>query len=334
MEFDRGWMSAHFVTDPTTQRAELANARVLIHEKKISAAADLLPVLELCAQDGAPLLIIAEDIEGEALAMLVVNKLRGILQCAAVKAPGFGDRRTAMLQDLAILTGATPVMEGLGRKLDQITLAELGTAARVSIEKGKTQLIDGGGERQALQGRCALIRKELSEANSTYDKDKLEERLAKLEGGVCELLVGGATESEVKERKARVEDALAAVRAAAEEGLVTGGGTALIRAEAAVAKLDLAGDEALGAQAVGKALSVVVRTLAANGGENPGVIAERVRNAKGHHGYNALTGEIEDLAKAGVLEPAKVLRCALEHAASIGTTLLSLDAAIAEAPAN
>ncbi len=332
MEFDRGWLSAYFVTDAATQRTELVNARVLIHEKKISAATDLLPILERCAGDGVPLLIIAEDIEAEALALLVVNKMRGILQCAAVKAPGFGDRRTAMLHDLAVLTGAQPVMEGLGRKLDQVTMEELGTASRIVIDKGNTQIIGGGGERSALQGRCALIRKELSEAKSTYDKDKLEERLAKLEGGVVELLVGGATESEVKERKSRLEDALAAVRAAAEEGLVIGGGTALIRAEGVVAKLKLEGDEALGARAVHAALSGVVRTLATNAGENPGVIAERVRDAKNGEGFNALTGEIEDLAKAGVVDPTKVLRSALQHAASVGTTLISLDAAIAESP--
>ncbi len=332
MQFDKGYLSPYFVTDPDTMDCNLENAYVLINEKKISNLKDLLPVLEKIAKTGRPLLIIAEDVEGEALAALVVNKLRGTLNIAAVKAPGFGDRRKAMLEDLAILTGGRCITEDLGIKLENIELEDLGEAKRATITKEDTTIVEGGGGSEAISGRVNQIRKQIEDTSSDYDREKLQERLAKLAGGVAVINVGAATETEMKEKKARVEDALHATRAAVEEGIVPGGGTALIRAQAGVGELGLEGDEATGAEIISAAIEAPLRQLAANAGLEGALIVEKVRNASGNEGYNVATGEYADLIEAGVVDPTKVTRSALQNAASISGLLLTTECLITDLP--
>ncbi len=332
MQFDRGYLSPYFVTDPEKMEVVLSEPYILLHEKKISSMKDMIPILEQVARSGKPLLIIAEDVEGEALATLVVNKLRGTLQCAAVKAPGFGDRRKAMLQDIAILTGGRVISEDLGLKLENVTLNDLGTAKTVRIDKDNTTIVDGGGSREDLEARVKQIRVQIEETTSDYDREKLQERLAKLIGGVAVINVGAATETEMKEKKARVEDALNATRAAVEEGVVPGGGVALLRALAAVAKLKLEGEEQAGAQLVMRALEEPVRQIANNAGEEGSVVVEKVKAGKGAFGYNAETGEYEDLMKVGIIDPTKVTRFALQNAASVAGLLLTTEAMVAEKP--
>ena len=337
MQFDKGYLSPYFVTDAETMECSLENAYLLINEKKISSLKDMLPLLEKIAKTGRPLLIIAEDVEGEALATLVVNKLRGTLNIAAVKAPGFGDRRKAMLEDLAILTGGKVITEDLGIKLENVELDDLGEAKRVTITKEATTLVEGGGTSEGISGRVNQIRKQIEDTSSDYDREKLQERLAKLAGGVAVISVGAATETEMKEKKARVEDALHATRAAVEEGIVAGGGTALIRAlaGAVTAKyLDKASseDEKTGMGIVAKAVESPLRQLAANAGLEGALIVEKVANEKGNIGYNVATGEYVDLIKAGVVDPTKVTRSALQNAASIAGLLLTTEALITEIP--
>ncbi|HED00076.1 MAG TPA: chaperonin GroEL [Proteobacteria bacterium] len=332
MQFDRGYISPYFVTDPEKMEAVLSDPYILLNEKKISNMKDLLPVLEQIAKMGKPLLILSEDVEGEALATLVVNKLRGTLQCAAVKAPGFGDRRKAMLEDIAILTGGQVVSEDLGIKLENISLKDLGTAKRITIDKDNTTIVDGGGERSALEGRVKQIRTQIEETTSDYDREKLQERLAKLIGGVAVINVGAATETEMKEKKARVEDALNATRAAVEEGIVPGGGVALVRCIPALSKLKLHGDEQLGVNLIKRALEEPVRQIANNAGFEGSVVVDRVKNEKDSVGFNAETGEFEDLIKAGVIDPTKVTRFALQNAASVAGLLLTTEAMVAEKP--
>ncbi len=332
MQFDKGYLSPYFVTDSEAMEAVLENAYVLIHEKKISNLKDLLPLLEQIAKSGKPLLVIAEDIEGEALATLVVNKIRGTFQAAAVKAPGFGDRRKAMLQDIAILTGGLAITEDLGRTLDSITLADLGRAKRVAIDKDNTTIIEGAGTSADIMGRINLIRRQIEETTSDYDREKLQERLAKLAGGVAVINVGAATEIEMKEKKARVEDALHATRAAVEEGIVPGGGVALLRSQEAGASVKLEGDEAVGAKIVVRALEDPLRQLATNAGDEGATVVQTVKTKKGSVGYNAETGEFEDLLKAGVIDPTKVVRTALQNAASVAALLLTTEVLIAEIP--
>ncbi|MDQ7837349.1 MAG: chaperonin GroEL [Thermodesulfobacteriota bacterium] len=332
MQFDRGYISPYFVTDPEKMEAVLSDPYILLNEKKISNMKDLLPVLEQIAKMGRPLLILSEDVEGEALATLVVNKLRGTLQCAAVKAPGFGDRRKAMLEDIAILTGGQVVSEDLGIKLENISLKDLGTAKRITIDKDNTTIVDGGGERSALEGRVKQIRTQIEETTSDYDREKLQERLAKLIGGVAVINVGAATETEMKEKKARVEDALNATRAAVEEGIVPGGGVAFIRCIPALTKLKLHGDEQLGVNLIKRALEEPVRQIANNAGFEGSVVVDRVKNEKDSVGFNAETGEFEDLIKAGVIDPTKVTRFALQNAASVAGLLLTTEAMVAEKP--
>ncbi|MCH2101624.1 MAG: chaperonin GroEL [Planctomycetes bacterium] len=333
MQFDKGYLSPHFATNAETLECELENPFILIFEKKISSIRDMLPLLEQVAQSGKPLLIIAEDIEGEALATLVVNRLRGIFKCAAVKAPGFGDRRKAMMEDIAILTGGTAMMEDLGHKLENASQEVLGTAKRVIITKDDTTIIEGGGKKEDIQSRMDQIRAEIDRTTSDYDKEKLLERLAKLAGGVAVLNVGAATEAEMKEKKDRVEDALAAVRAASEEGILPGGGSSLIRAQAVIDKLELEGDAKSGAQIVRRALESPLRQLAANGGVDGAVIVERVRAEDGFaKGYNAATDEMIDLIDAGIIDPTKVVRTALQNAASVSTLLLTTEAVVSEVP--
>ncbi len=332
MQFDRGYLSPYFVTDPEKMEVVLSEPYILLHEKKISSMKDMIPILEQVARSGKPLLIIAEDVEGEALATLVVNKLRGTLQCAAVKAPGFGDRRKAMLQDIAILTGGRVISEDLGLKLENVTLNDLGTAKTVRVDKDNTTIVDGGGTRQDLEARVKQIRVQIEETTSDYDREKLQERLAKLIGGVAVINVGAATETEMKEKKARVEDALNATRAAVEEGVVPGGGVALLRALAAVSKLKLEGEEQSGAKLVMRALEEPVRQIANNAGEEGSVVVEKVKAGKGAFGYNAETGEYEDLMKAGIIDPTKVTRFALQNAASVAGLLLTTEAMVAEKP--
>jgi chaperonin GroEL len=335
MQFDKGYLSPHFVTNPEEMSCELENPYVLIHEKKLSSVKDMLPLLEKVARSGKPLLVIAEEVEGEALATLVVNRLRGVFQCCAVKAPGFGDRRKAMLQDIAALTGGTPVMEDLGIDVQNLDLKDLGTAKRVVVEKENTTIIEGGGSKSDIQGRIAQIRKELETTTSDYDKEKLEERLAKLAGGVAQINVGAATEAEMKEKKARVEDALHATRAAVEEGILPGGGVALLRSIATVETLakKLSGDEQIGALIVRRALEAPLRQIAGNAGVDGSIVIQKVREAKEQgFGYNAATAEYEDLVKAGVIDPTKVVRTALQNAASIATLLLTTEAVISEIP--
>ena len=332
MQFDKGYLSPYFVTDPDTMEANLENAYILINEKKVSNLKDLLPILEKIAKTGRPLLIIAEDVEGEALAALVVNKLRGTLNIAAVKAPGFGDRRKAMLEDLAILTGGRCITEDLGIKLENIELEDLGEAKRTTITKDDTTIVEGGGGSEAISGRVNQIRKQIEDTSSDYDREKLQERLAKLAGGVAVINVGAATETEMKEKKARVEDALHATRAAVEEGIVPGGGTALIRAQAGVGDLGLVGDEATGALLIASAIESPLRQLAANAGLEGALIVEKVRNSSGNTGYNVATGEYVDLIEAGVVDPTKVTRSALQNAASISGLLLTTEALITDLP--
>jgi chaperonin GroEL len=330
MQFDKGYLSPYFVTNAESMEVLLDNAYLLINEKKISSLKDMLPLLEKVAKTGRPLLIIAEDVEGEALATLVVNKLRGILNIAAVKAPGFGDRRKAMLEDLAILTGGKVITEDLGIKLESVELSDLGTAKRVTITKENTTIVEGAGTSESITGRVNQIRRQIEETTSDYDREKLQERLAKLAGGVAVINVGAATETEMKEKKARVEDALHATRAAVEEGIVPGGGTALIRAQAAIGDLGLVGDEKTGAGIVARAVEAPLRQLAANAGREGALIVENVKTNKEGHGYNVATDKYEDLIASGVVDPTKVTRSALQNAASIAGLLLTTEALITE----
>ncbi|GEP42230.1 chaperonin GroEL [Brevifollis gellanilyticus] len=332
MQFDKGYLSPYFVTNPETMEANLENAFILINEKKVSSLKDMLPLLEKVARSGKPLLIIAEDVEGEALATLVVNKLRGTLNIVAVKAPGFGDRRKAMLEDIAILTGGRCITEDLGIKLENIELSDLGRAKRITIGKENTVIVEGEGSSDAIAGRVQQIKNQIAETTSDYDREKLQERLAKLAGGVAVINVGAATETEMKEKKARVEDALHATRAAVEEGIVPGGGVALIRAQAAVGDLGLTGDEKTGAEIIARAIEAPLRQLAANAGVEGALIVAEVKKGKGNHGYNVATGEYTDLIKAGVVDPAKVTRSALQNAASISGLLLTTECLIADIP--
>jgi chaperonin GroEL len=333
MQFDKGYLSPYFVTNPESMEAFLENAYILINEKKISSLKDMLPLLEKVAKTGRPLLIIAEDVEGEALATLVVNKLRGILNIAAVKAPGFGDRRKAMLEDLAILTGGRVITEDLGIKLEGVELSDLGEAKRISITKENTTIVEGGGTSEGITGRVNQIRRQIEDTTSDYDREKLQERLAKLAGGVAVINVGAATETEMKEKKARVEDALHATRAAVEEGIVAGGGTALIRAHAAIGDLGLVGDEKTGAGIVSRAVEAPLRQLVANAGREAALIVEHVKNGKGGEGYNVATDKFEDLIASGVVDPTKVTRTALQNAASISGLLLTTECLITDLPA-
>jgi chaperonin GroEL len=331
MQFDRGYLSPYFVTDPERMECVLEDVRILIHEKKISSMKDLLPLLEQTAKMSKPLLIIAEDIDGEALATLVVNKLRGTLQCAAVKAPGFGDRRKAMLEDVAILTGGKAITEDLGIKLENVKIDELGSAKKVTIDKDNTTIIAGAGKSSEVEGRIRQLRVQIEETTSDYDKEKLQERLAKLVGGVAVIKVGAATETELKEKKARVEDAMHATRAAVEEGIVAGGGTALLRCLPALEKLKLHDDEAIGVNIVKRALEEPMRQIAQNAGHEGALVVGRVRESKEENfGFNAETGEFGDLVKDGVIDPAKVTRLALQNAASIVSLMLTTEVLIAE----
>ena len=332
MQFDKGYLSPYFVTNAESMEAVLENAYILIHEKKISSLKDLLPLLEKVAKAGRPLLIISEDVEGEALATLVVNKLRGTLQVAAVKAPGFGDRRKAMLEDIAVLTGGRLITEDLGIKLENITLDDLGKAKRVTIDKENTTIVEGEGSTADIQGRVNQIRRQIEETTSDYDREKLQERLAKLAGGVAVINVGAATETEMKEKKARVEDALHATRAAVEEGIVPGGGVAFIRTQGALDAVKLEGDEAVGLEIVRRAIESPLRQLANNAGQEGALIVQEVKKRKGNEGYNVATGEYTDLVKAGVVDPTKVTRTALQNAASISGLLLTTEALVTELP--
>jgi chaperonin GroEL len=332
MQFDRGYLSPYFVTDPEKMLVQLDEPYILLHEKKISAMKDLVPILEQVAKSGRPLLLIAEDVEGEALATLVVNKLRGTLKAAAAKAPGFGDRRKAMLEDIAILTGGQVISEDLGIKMEKMTLNDLGTARRVTLDKDNTTIVDGGGSRKALEGRVKQIRAQIDETTSDYDREKLQERLAKLIGGVAVISVGAATETEMKEKKDRVEDALNATRAAVEEGIVPGGGVALVRCLKGIEGLSLEGDEKAGSDIIRRALEEPIRQIANNAGFEGSVVVQRVMEGKGSFGFNAETGEYEDLLKAGIIDPTKVTRFALQNAASVAGLLLTTEAMIAEKP--
>ncbi len=333
MQFDRGYLSPYFVTDPNTMQCVLEDPYILVFEKKISNIKDLVPLLEAVVQQGKPLLIVAEDVEGEALATLVINRIRGTFKCCAVKAPGYGDRRKAMLEDIAILTGGTAIFEALGVKLDSVKLTDLGRAKKVIVDKDNTTIIEGAGKSADLKGRIEQIRREIENATSDYDKEKLEERLAKLAGGVAKINVGAATESEMMEKKARVEDALHATRAAVEEGILPGGGVALVRAAAAQKpSSDMEADERIGYDIVVRACRAPLTQIAENAGKDGGIVCEKVAEGKGNFGYNALTDTFEDLVKAGVIDPAKVVRTALANAASVSTLLLTSDALVAEKP--
>src|SRR5271170_5429878 len=333
MQFDRGYLSPYFVTDPERMECLMEDVRILIYEKKISSMKDLLPLLEKTAKIGKPLLIIAEDLEGEALATLVVNKLRGTLQCAAVKAPGFGDRRKAMLEDIATLTGGKAITEDLGIKLENVKEEDLGRAKKVTIDKDNTTIIEGGGKASEIEGRIKQLRAQVEESTSDYDKEKLQERLAKLVGGVAVIKVGAATETELKEKKARVEDAMHATRAAVEEGIVAGGGVALLRCIPALEKLKLHDDEAVGAGIVRRALEEPARQIALNAGDEGAIVVGKILESKdSNYGFNALTNDYEDLVKAGVLDPTKVVRTALTNAGSIASLMLTTEALVAEIP--
>lgn len=332
LQFDRGYLSPYFNTDTETMECVMENAYVLIHEKKISNIKDLVPVLEKVVNAGKPLIIIAEDVEGEALATLVINKLRGTFKIAAVKAPGYGDRRKAMLQDLAIMVGGQAIFDDLGIKLENIELADLGTAKKIVVDKDNTTVIEGGGKKADIQSRIDQIRRELENSSSDYDREKLEERIAKLAGGVAQVNVGAATESEMKEKKARVEDALHATRAAVEEGILPGGGVALLRSSTAVKPGKLSHDEKVGYDIIVRACKAPLTQIANNAGVDGAVVCEKVSNETGNSGYNAATGKYEDLVKAGVIDPTKVTRTALQNAASVSTLLLTSDALIADAP--
>jgi chaperonin GroEL len=332
MQFDRGFLSPYFITNPDSMEAILEEPLILIHDKKISGMKDLLPVLEKVAQLGKTLLIIAEEVEGEALATLVVNKLRGTLKVCAVKAPGFGDRRKAMLEDIAILTDGKVIAEELGLKLENTSVSDLGKAKRITIDKDNTTIVEGGGKSADIKGRVNSIRKQIEETTSDYDKEKLQERLAKLAGGVAVINVGAATETEMKEKKARVEDALHATRAAVEEGIIPGGGVALLRALPALDKLKLEGDEAIGVTIIKKALEEPIRLIVENSGVEGSIVVNRVKEEKGAFGYNAETGNYEDLMASGVIDPTKVARIALENAASIASLLVTTECVVAEKP--
>ncbi len=333
MQFDRGYLSPYFVTDPERMEVALENAYILINEKKISSMKDLLPLLEQIAKSGKPLLIIAEDVEGEALATLVVNKLRGTLQVAAVKAPGFGDRRKAMLQDIAILTGGKAITEDLGIKLENVQISDLGQAKKITIDKDNTTVVEGKGKHAEIEGRVKEIRSQIDKTTSDYDREKLQERLAKLVGGVAVIKVGAATETEMKEKKARVEDAMHATRAAVEEGIVPGGGVALARCAAALDKVKAEGDEQIGINIVKRAITEPLRMIAENAGEEGAVVLGKVLDSKEtNYGFNAFSNEYEDLVKAGVLDPTKVVRTALQNAGSIASLMLTTEALIAEIP--
>ncbi|MFY3135195.1 chaperonin GroEL [Achromobacter xylosoxidans] len=332
MQFDRGYLSPYFITDPEKQVAQLDDPLVLLYDKKISNVRELLPVLESAAKAGKPLLIVAEDVEGEALATLVVNAMRGVLKVTAVKAPGFGDRRKAMLEDIAILTGATVISEETGKQLEKATLQDLGSAKRIEVRKEDTIIIDGAGKQEAIDARVKTLRKQIEDATSDYDREKLQERVAKLAGGVAVIKVGAATEVEMKEKKDRVDDALHATRAAVEEGIVPGGGVALLRARAAIQDLKGANaDQDAGIRIVRRALEAPLRAIVANAGEEPSVVVAKVADAKGNHGYNAATGEYGDLVEIGVVDPTKVTRTALQNAASIAGLILTTDATVAQA---
>ena len=332
MQFDRGYLSPYFVTNPATMEAVLEDAYILIYEKKISSVKDMVPILEKVAQSGKPLLIIAEDIDGEALATLVINKLRGTFKCAAVKAPGYGDRRKAMLEDIAVLSGGKPIFEALGIDLENVALTDLGHAKKVQIDKDNTTIIEGSGKSDAIKGRIEAIRREIADTKSDYDREKLEERLAKLAGGVAKINVGAATESEMKEKKARVEDALHATRAALEEGILPGGGVALLRASTKVKPEGLTADEKTGYQIIIRACSAPIHQIAENAGQDGGVVVSKVAEGTGNFGYDALNDTYVDMVKAGIIDPTKVTRSALQNAASVSTLLLTSDALIADAP--
>ncbi len=332
MQFDRGYLSPYFVTDPERMEVVLENAVILIHEKKISSMKDLLPLLEQVARAGKPLVIVAEDVDGEALATLVVNKLRGTLQAAAVKAPGFGDRRKAMLEDIAVLTGGRAITEDLGIKLENIKLDDLGKAKKVTIDKDNTTIVEGAGNQSAIEGRVKQIRTQVEDTTSDYDREKLQERLAKLVGGVAVIKVGAATETEMKEKKARVEDAMHATKAAVEEGIVPGGGVALIRAAKALDSLKVDGDQKVGVDLIKKAVEAPVRWIATNAGQEGSIVVQRVKEAKDEEGYNAATDKFENLVNAGVIDPTKVVRTALQNAASIASLLLTTEALVSEIP--
>jgi chaperonin GroEL len=333
MQFDRGYLSPYFINNQDSMNAELEDPLILLHDKKISSIRDMLPVLENVAKAGKPLLIVAEDVEGEALATLVVNTIRGIVKVAAVKAPGFGDRRKAMLEDLAILTGATVISEEVGLTLEKTTLDDLGSAKKVQVSKENTTIIDGAGSADNIQGRVKQIRAQIDEATSDYDKEKLQERLAKLAGGVAVIKVGAATEVEMKEKKARVEDALHSTRAAVEEGVVAGGGTALVRALASLE--GLAGknhDQDVGISILRRALEEPLRQIVANAGDEPSVVLNTVRSGEGNYGYNAATAEFGDMVEMGILDPTKVTRTALQNAASVAGLMITTEAMVAEEP--
>lgn len=332
LQFDKGYLSPYFVTNPSSMKVIMEESYILIHEKKITTAKSLLPAMEKAAQQGRPLLVIAEDIEGEALTLMVVNKLRGTVKCAGVKAPGFGDRRKAMMEDIAILTGGKAIFEDLGINLEGVQLKDLGRAKKVEIEKENTTIIEGAGTTKAIQGRIEQIRNEIKATTSDYDREKLEERLAKLSGGVAQINVGAATESEMKERKARVEDALHATRAAVEEGIVPGGGVALIRASAALNKLKLKGDEAVGVDILRRALKAPLIQIANNAGVNGSLVLQKVEEATGNYGYDAANDKYCDMIEQGIIDATKVVRCALQNASSVATLLLTTDALIAKIP--
>jgi chaperonin GroEL len=332
MQFDRGYLSPYFATNPEKMLVEIDEPYILFHEKKISSMRDLVPILERIAQSGRPIIIVAEEVEGEALATLVVNKIRGTLRCAAVKAPGFGDRRKAMLEDMAILTGGKVIAEELGLKLENLTLDDLGRCKRIVIDKDNTTIVGGAGKKDAIQARIAQIRAQIEETTSDYDREKLQERLAKLVGGVAILRVGAATEVEMKEKKARVDDAMHATKAAVEEGIVPGGGVALLRAQAALDNLKAEGDQAIGVEIIRRAMEEPLRQIVSNAGGEASVVVNRIRESKDDFGYNALTGTYEPLFKAGVIDPAKVVRSALQNAASVAGLLITAEAAIANKP--
>jgi chaperonin GroEL len=332
LQFDRGYISPYFVTDPERMEVVLENPAILIHEKKVGSMKDLLPVLEQVAKQDRPLLIISEDLEGEALATLVVNKLRGTLKAAAVKAPGYGDRRKAMLEDIATLTGGRAITEDLGVRLENLKIEDLGSAKKVTIDKDTTTIVEGAGKSEAIQGRVKQIRAQIEDTTSDYDREKLQERLAKLVGGVAIIKVGAATESEMKEKKARVEDAMHATKAAVEEGIVPGGGVALLRAARALVKLTLEGDEHVGVKIIGKATEAPLRWIATNAGHEGAVVVERVKGLKDAEGFNAQTEAYEDLVQAGVIDPTKVVRSALQNAASIAALLLTTEVVVSQIP--
>ena len=332
MQFDRGYLSPYFVTDPERMEAVLENPAILIHEKKISSMKDLLPLLEQVARTGRPLLIVAEDVEGEALATLVVNKLRGTLHAVAVKAPGFGDRRKAMLEDIAVLTGGKAMTEDLGLKLENVRIEDLGKAKKVTIDKDNTTIIEGDGTHKAIEGRVRQIRAQIEDTTSDYDREKLQERLAKLVGGVAVIKVGAATETEMKEKKARVEDAMHATKAAVEEGIVAGGGVALLRTLKSLDTMEVEGDQAIGVNIIKRALEEPLRWIATNAGQEGSIVVQMVKGKKDNEGFNAQTEKYEDLIKAGVIDPTKVVRTALQNAGSIASLLLTTEALIAEIP--